>query len=51
MQNTTTTSVGQQPAVMSPTQESVPAPAPPTYTQSAQQIATAADFQVVFMNL
>lgn len=44
-QNTTTTSVGQQPAVMSPTQESVPAPAPPTYTQSAQQIATAADFQ------
>jgi len=49
-QNATTASVAggvSQPAVMSPTQEAAPAPgpAPPTYTQSAQQIATAADFQ------
>ena len=34
-----------QPAVMSPTQEAAPAP-PPQYTQTAQQQATAADFQV-----
>jgi len=33
-----------QPAVMSPTQEAAPAP-PPQYTQTAQQQATAADFQ------
>ena len=53
--NATSTSAGggaggvSQPAVMSPTQEAAPAPgpAPPTYTQSAQQIATAADFQVI----
>merc|ERR1719481_2555128 len=31
---------------MSPTQEAAPAPMPrPAYTQSAQQTATAADFQ------
>ena len=36
---------GGQPAVMSPTQEAAPAP-PPQYTQTAQQQATAADFQV-----
>ena len=44
----TTSSVpaaGGQPAVMSPTQEAAPAP-PPQYTQTAQQQATAADFQV-----
>jgi len=45
-QNTTTTAAGGQPAVMSPTQEAAPAPMPPpAYTQSAQQTATAADFQ------
>ena len=48
-QKTTTNSAatGGQPAVMSPTQEAAPAPAPPpAYTQSAQQTVTAADFQV-----
>ena len=37
------TTGGSQPAVMSPTQEAAP---PPQYTQTAQQQATAADFQV-----
>ena len=48
----TTSSVsaaGGQPAVMSPTQEAAPAP-PPQYTQTAQQQATAADFQVRKVN-
>ena len=43
-QKTTTTAApaGEQPAVMSPTQETPP----PAYNQSAQQSVTAADFQV-----
>ena len=44
-QKTTTTAApaaGEQPAVMSPTQENPP----PAYNQSAQQTVSAADFQV-----